>query len=74
MAWKACLPIVVGAVLLLLFTKGHLSSQPDRTLQRVEAPRSAEAPLANVPRGGVEARLQESRLHTTTSMTLSGSV
>jgi hypothetical protein len=30
MAWKACLPIVVAAVLLIIFTKGRRSSQPDQ--------------------------------------------
>lgn len=39
---------LVAAVLLLIFTKGHLSYRPDRIVQPVAAPQPAETPEANV--------------------------
>ncbi len=39
---------LVGAVALLIFTKGRLSYRPDRVVQPVAAPQPAETPEANV--------------------------
>jgi membrane protease YdiL (CAAX protease family) len=39
---------LVAAVVLLIFTRGRLSYKPDRVVQPVAAPQSAEMPLPNV--------------------------
>jgi membrane protease YdiL (CAAX protease family) len=39
---------LVGAVLLLIFTKGRLSYKPDRVVQPGEVPQLTDAPLTNV--------------------------
>ena len=45
---SALLVPLVGAMLLLIFTKGRLSYKPDRVVQPVAALQSAEMPLTNV--------------------------
>ncbi len=47
-AWDFRIAYAVLALLVILFTRGHLSYKPGRVVQPVETPRPAETPPANV--------------------------